>query len=160
MVAAGREDVAFVVLLAGTGMPGREILLAQSALIGSRMGASEEQVAQARALNEKIYDAVAAGGDSAATAARVRELLVGAARSQGTAPADSVQLEAMVRVQVRQVMSPWFRSFLTHDPRPVLARVRCRCSPSAASWTFRCRRRRTSRGSRRRSPAAATATSP
>ena len=125
MVAAGREDVAFVVLLAGTGMPGREILLAQSALIGRKMGASEEQIAQARALNEKIYDAVAAGGDSAATAARVRELLVGAARSQGTAPADSAQLEAMVRVQVRQVMSPWFRSFLTHDPRPVLARVRC-----------------------------------
>jgi uncharacterized protein len=125
MVAAERQDVAFLVLLAGTGVPGRQILLEQSALIGRKMGVSEAQIARSEAVNQQIYDAVGAGGDSAATAARVRELLLAAARADSTAPRDSAALEAMVRVQVRQVMSPWFRSFVVYDPRPALAKVRC-----------------------------------
>jgi uncharacterized protein len=124
-VAAERQDVAFLVLLAGTGVPGRQILLEQSALIGRKMGVSEAQIARSEAVNQQIYDAVGAGGDSAATAARVRELLLAAARADSTAPRDSAALEAMVRVQVRQVMSPWFRSFVVYDPRPALAKVRC-----------------------------------
>jgi pimeloyl-ACP methyl ester carboxylesterase len=125
MVASEREDVAFVVLLAGTGVPGRDILLAQSALIARKMGASAVQIALAETLNKQIYDVVAAGGDSAATAAKVRELLLAAAGAEATVPPDSAAREATVRVQVRQVMSPWFRSFLTYDPRPALAKVRC-----------------------------------
>jgi fermentation-respiration switch protein FrsA (DUF1100 family) len=33
--------------------------------------------------------------------------------------------EEMVEIQIKQMLSPWFRSFLTYDPRPTLARVRC-----------------------------------
>ena len=58
MVAAkSPDDVAFIVLLAGPGVPGDEILDAQSALILKAMGANEEKIAkQVAELARKVYE--------------------------------------------------------------------------------------------------------
>ena len=49
MVAARSTDVAYIVLLAGPGVPGSEIIPAQSALIARAMGAYEKQVEKSTA---------------------------------------------------------------------------------------------------------------
>ena len=43
MVAARSHDVAFIVLLAGTGLPGAEIVIMQGRLIGKAMGAERQR---------------------------------------------------------------------------------------------------------------------
>jgi len=53
MVAAQSPDVAFLVLLAGTGVPGERIIAEQSALIGKAEGASDSDVAQSQVLEKK-----------------------------------------------------------------------------------------------------------
>ena len=35
------------------------------------------------------------------------------------------KLDSLVQGQLKMVRSPWFRYFLTYDPRPTLAKVHC-----------------------------------
>ena len=34
-------------------------------------------------------------------------------------------MEGLIEAQLKMVRSPWFRYFLTYDPRPTLGKVRC-----------------------------------
>ncbi len=114
MAAVRSRDVAFIVLMAGTGVPGEQVLLRQSELIARAMGAPEEQIQNARKINEQVYEAVRNEKDPAAAERRVRALLSAQPELKGAA----------LDVQVQAVMSPWFRFFLTYDPRPTLAKVK------------------------------------
>lgn len=123
MVAAESNDVAFVVMMAGTGVPGDQLILKQAVLIAEGMGKSEKEVQQQQELNRKIYDLVESGKDSATVAAELRTLLLSVADS--TARKDTQLTNATINAQIAQVTSPWFRYFLTYDPRPALKKVRC-----------------------------------
>jgi pimeloyl-ACP methyl ester carboxylesterase len=123
MVAAESNDVAFIVMMAGTGVPGDELILKQAELITGAMGKSEKEVQQQQDLNRKIYDLVESGKDSATVAAELRTLLLSAADS--TARKDTQVTNATINAQIAQVTSPWFKYFLAYDPRPTLKKVRC-----------------------------------
>jgi fermentation-respiration switch protein FrsA (DUF1100 family) len=128
LVAAGSADVAHVVLLAGTGVPGSEIVLKQNELI-ARAGGDDEEAIRKRVdrLREAIA-VIAAEPDDAAAAAKIRpailEVVAGEAGGvqEGASPAAEL---AGVEAMVKQLTSPWFRTFLTLDPRPALAQVTC-----------------------------------
>ncbi|HKJ03814.1 MAG TPA: alpha/beta hydrolase [Longimicrobiales bacterium] len=119
MAAARSADVAFVVMLAGPGLPGRRIIQLQSELIGRAEGESEAMVRLNAATQAKLFDIVAGEPDPQAAAPLLRAALQEA--SAGL-PREQATPEAM-DAQVRQVNSPWFRFFLTYDPRPTLAQV-------------------------------------
>jgi fermentation-respiration switch protein FrsA (DUF1100 family) len=123
MVAAESKDVAFIVMMAGTGVSGDQVVLEQAALIAEAMGTSEEKVQEARAINRKAFDIIESGKDSATVASELRTLLLSAANK--SAPKDTQTTEARINAQIKQVTSPWFRYFLTYDPRPALRKVRC-----------------------------------
>jgi pimeloyl-ACP methyl ester carboxylesterase len=123
MVAAESKDVAFIVLMAGTGVPGDQIILEQAALIAKAMGTSEKEVQEARTINRKAFDIIESGKDSATVASELRTLLLSAANT--SAPTDTQTNEARINGQIKQITSPWFRYFLTYDPRPALRKVRC-----------------------------------
>ncbi len=128
MVAArSPDDVAFLVLLAGTGVNGAEILKAQSALILKAVGVSEGvAAAQARILGE-IIKVVAEEKDDKAANARFDALA-----KAGIAMLPEADRKALgemagtsLRDQFLRVKSPWFRFFLTFEPKTVLAKVGC-----------------------------------
>ena len=54
MVATRSKDVAFEVLLAGSGVTGEQILYEQAATLAQSQGATAEQIAQGRALQERV----------------------------------------------------------------------------------------------------------
>lgn len=114
MVAARDPSVAFVVLMAGPGIRGDDLLLKQQALIGRAMGAPEDKLAEGRAVNRKLYAAVEGAKDGAEAAAKARAVL-----TEAGAPAQAVE------AAVQQSSSNWFRFFLAYDPAPTLARVKC-----------------------------------
>ena len=72
-----------------------------------------------------MYAAAKEGGDSAAVRARLRqigaEMWAGMTEEQRRA---SQMTPAAMEATVAQISSPWFRYFLTYDPRPTLRRVR------------------------------------
>jgi pimeloyl-ACP methyl ester carboxylesterase len=126
MVAARSGDVAFLVLLAGTGLPGDEILKLQNRLILKAVGADERTIDRQLAFLDKMGAVVRAERDAKAAEPKLRALLD--ELKAGLSAAEQKEFEAMGSVaetQLKVMASPWMRFFLTYDPRPALAKVRC-----------------------------------
>ncbi len=115
IAATKSNDVAFIVMLAGIGVVGEEVLYLQGWKLLERQGASKEAVARERAIQEGSFSAVKQEKDDVAAEKRIREVC----RSAGG------MTDAAIALTVKQVTSPWLRFFLTLDPRPTLEKVRC-----------------------------------
>ena len=106
---AGPPGVAFIVMMAGTGVPGEQILLEQGALIARTAGRSEAVIEANQEIQKKLFAIVRAEPDQAARLSKIKALLGGAA------PGGQAEMSS----------SPWFRYFLTYDPVQSLAKVKC-----------------------------------
>lgn len=125
MVAAQSEVVAFIVLMAGPGVTGEEILYEQAALISRAAGADDEAIRLNRKVQEKMFAVLKQEPDAAKAETRLKAI---ADEMVADLTEDQQKAFAAVRknfdAQVKSVNSPWFRFFLTYDPRPVLAQIR------------------------------------
>lgn len=117
MVAEADRKLAFIVLLAGPAAPSREVMVAQRAAISRVAGANPVMVQRTEAVMRKIDDALIGPGDSVTANAEVRRILTEAATSAGVKPETIIAQNALV-------FTPWYRAFITYDPRPTLARLR------------------------------------
>ena len=113
MVAARDPDVAFIVLLAGPGVPGDQIIVVQTLLISETNGMTEEAAEKNASQEREILAIVKGEKDDAAIEKTLREKLT------GTIP------EAQVAATIQQLTSPWFRYFIAYDPAPALRSVKC-----------------------------------
>lgn len=111
MVAAEDPSIAAIVLLAGPGLPGRDVLVAQAKALLVARGLPEETAAKATEQQGKILTAIAEAPDIESARSSVLAIV-------------GIDNEA-TRAAVEQQVIPWMVYFLRHDPRPVLARVRC-----------------------------------
>ncbi len=119
MVAGESDAVEFVVLLAGPGLPGRDVLLRQTEDLMRVAGASEADIAWQLDWRSQIVD-VSASGLPAAEAAREIRALASAAL---TNPPDGVTdplAPTLADTLVKAFADPWMRSFLAYDPAPAL----------------------------------------
>jgi pimeloyl-ACP methyl ester carboxylesterase len=128
MAAAESPDVAFIVMMAGPGVTGREIVLEQGALIARAAGSSEQDIQRSRETQIRLFSIVEEEEDPEAAS----PILMGVIREQMTSMTEEERAAAninddnqdvFIRTQVRQVNSPWFRFFLTYDPVPTLRQV-------------------------------------
>jgi pimeloyl-ACP methyl ester carboxylesterase len=124
MAAARSDDVDYVVMMAGPGLTGEEIVILQGQLIARAQGAPEASIRTNAETQRRLFEIVRTEPDTAVAASRLRvalaEPIAGLPEDQRAQAGSPEALEA----QVRQVNSPWFRFFLTYDPRPTLERVR------------------------------------
>jgi fermentation-respiration switch protein FrsA (DUF1100 family) len=113
MLAARDRDVAFIVMMAGPGVPGDQILASQTLLLSKAAGVSED-VAEKNAQSERdLLALVVAEKDSAVLDNELRERLAGTGSP------------AQISAQIKDLTSPWFRYFLTYDPAIALRKVTC-----------------------------------
>ena len=75
LVAAGSSDVAFIVLMAGTGLPGDQILLMQGQLIGKVMGASKKELEQQSEIQTQFFAILRTETDREKALAQMRQVL-------------------------------------------------------------------------------------
>ena len=125
IVAARTRDVAFMVLMAGPGVPGDSTLMLQGAAIRRAMGASEAAIDAQQAGTRRIYALVQAG-DSLSAVREAREL----ARSQIAAMSQEERAalgdpDSAAAGLLQRLYTPWMRFFIGYDPRPTLRKVRC-----------------------------------
>lgn len=113
MVAARNPAVAFIVMMAGSGVPGDEIISAQAELLSQGAGLSPERIEQNLALQRTILRIVKQEKDDAVLDSRLREALA------GTVPPEQMS------VQIKGLTAPWYRYFIAYDPAPALKRVTC-----------------------------------
>jgi len=125
MVAAGNKNVAFVVMLAGPGLPGDEILLRQKALIEKADGVPDELTKKGLETNKALFDAVKTIDDDAALKAKLTEILAKAVSETDVPGGLDVDKTAIVKSEVESLVAPWMRAFIRYDPAPNLRKISC-----------------------------------
>jgi hypothetical protein len=119
------DDVNFLVLLAGPGMPSADLLMLQGALISRAGGEPEAEVQRTLTLQRALFGAIAQTADSTALHARLREI---SARFQASLPAEERALpaysDATMEATLGTLVSPWYRWFIRYDPAPALRATR------------------------------------
>jgi uncharacterized protein len=123
MVAADTPDVAFIVMLAGPGMDGEKIILAQQELIIRAMGVPEEGLK----LNRRISPRLLAAARSEKDPTKCKAALDKVVREEVAKLPKALQKPAREQLSGAAEMyaTPWFRFFLTYDPAPTLKKVHC-----------------------------------
>lgn len=125
MVAVKSADVAFVVLMAGTGVKADELLVLQAQVIMRARGASEAMIAANNEAQRKMFAIVQEDPDSASAAVKLRA--VGDELTAKFAAIDSVMAETsapQIKGSIAMVNSSWFRQFLAIDPAAALRKVK------------------------------------
>jgi pimeloyl-ACP methyl ester carboxylesterase len=127
MVAAASKDVAFIVLMAGTGLPGAQILEMQGQLILKAGGSSESEMKIQHDAQKRLIEIIVREKDEKVAQAKlmtalkdIRDALPDAARE-----ALAENPGGLSAATVAAFNNAWFRFFLTYDPRPMLRLVRC-----------------------------------
>lgn len=116
--------LAFLVLLAGPGVRGDQLLLMQNAAIGRASGLTEAQIIAADAINSELYSIAMSQGDPAELRSRIIDVLNHAIDgSAGLSQAQKDAQKAQVTAGADQLLSPWVRTFLSLDPAEYLKRV-------------------------------------
>ncbi|KKG10801.1 hypothetical protein EO92_08490 [Methanosarcina sp. 2.H.A.1B.4] len=130
IVAVQSPDVAFIVMMAGPGITGEEIILLQSDLIARADGASNEAIEQNDALMKSMFSVVKEEENNTIAAEKLRKLIMDemanmSEEEKQNASYSEADLDVQVNAQVQTMISPWVRFFLTYDPRPTLMQVKC-----------------------------------
>ncbi len=120
IVATQSKDIAFIVLLAGPGINGQQILYAQARLLNKAAGATDEQIEQNRKLQENIFSILLNKKDTAQIFTRLQN-----AYTNGAYSMMNEDQKKAVDAQITSINTKWFKFFLTYDPSPTLAKVKC-----------------------------------
>lgn len=126
MVAAENKDIRFIVLMAGPGLRGEELLLLQGKLLAKAAGQSEEQIARNTSINKGAYEIIVNATDQERMKKELQAYLI---KSVAEMPAEEkpsgIDDDLFVQQQVNQITSPWFQEFLKYDPTLILRKVHC-----------------------------------
>lgn len=125
MAAVNSDDVAFIVLIAGPGLTGENILKLQTELILKAEGTDSAKAAKSVKENTEAYDIVVSSPDSLTAYKLLEELYKKNLESLPDSEKNKQEYsEAMFERTAKTLLSPWFRYFLKYDPIPVLEKVK------------------------------------
>ncbi|HEV2844969.1 MAG TPA: alpha/beta fold hydrolase, partial [Thermoanaerobaculia bacterium] len=122
LAASQSTDVAFIVMLAGTGVPGADVISLQSERISRAGGMAEDKIKLEADIMRRSIEVMRNEKDPAARDAKLRQLGKEALALQS--PEEQGGGDDMLDAQVKQVTSNWFRYFIDYDPRPALRKVK------------------------------------
>ena len=133
-VAAGRSDVAWIILMAGTGVNGKEILYSQGQLIVAANGGDDKALRTQKTLQEVAFDQVESlepGADTAGIVEECTAKVLERMTKDGDAPEGpeldtfKKEMQLTMRGVLQTVNTPWMRYFLTYEPSPALEKTKC-----------------------------------
>jgi pimeloyl-ACP methyl ester carboxylesterase len=111
MIAARTPDVSFLVLMAGSGVPGDEVLSEQARMLIAASGATAEQLTAASARQHDLLELFKSEKDPASFERKLRESMQGR------------MSEAELNLAIAQTKGPWFRYFVEYDPATALRKT-------------------------------------
>jgi pimeloyl-ACP methyl ester carboxylesterase len=122
MAAVESSDIRFIVLMAGPGVTGEEILYLQGELIAKATGADEKAVEAGRALQRTLFGIVKNETDPVALKEKLKAAIDATLTEKQRNAAGA---GAAIDNQIAMLLTPWFRYFLTYDPHTSLEKVTC-----------------------------------
>jgi fermentation-respiration switch protein FrsA (DUF1100 family) len=128
LVASRNKEVAFIVLLAGLGLPGEEISCLQGRLIAKAGGMKDADLDVSERIQRKLFAVIKAEPPGTDLVQKLKQTmqtevanLTPEQRKELNKAGGLTAAEASLAAFTR----PWFKLFLTHDPVPVLRKVTC-----------------------------------
>ncbi|AFH48114.1 Alpha/beta superfamily hydrolase [Ignavibacterium album JCM 16511] len=126
IVASTDNEIAFIILMAGPGLPGDSILYLQTELIYKAEGESEEKIREKLTRLREVYSIL----KSDYSESEMKEKLKVKYQQQFEKMSDEEKqrfgdLNTYMEMEIRIATSPWFRTFLKFDPRPFLEKIKC-----------------------------------
>ncbi|WP_432222688.1 alpha/beta hydrolase family protein [Flavobacterium sp. TMP13] len=121
MVATQSKDIRFIVLLAGPGISGDQLLLLQQRALAKAAGFSESDMKKTFELNSKIFEMVVQSKNEEKLQADVRQFIDAAT----TEIPNGVTKEEYVAMQCNKILNPWMKYFLKYNPALTLEKVQC-----------------------------------
>lgn len=120
IVAVQQPDVSMIVLLAGPGLPGDEILLSQGEALLKILKAENKDREELKAFQRKAFDMVKRDLEDKTITKEMQEYINQLPETKRK------EIEAQGGISsLKQITTPWFRTFLKYDPRPTLERLKC-----------------------------------
>ncbi len=126
MIAGNSKDVSFIVLLAGTGIPGDQLLLMQQELIMKANRSSESDLNNLQAITKGAYKIIK---ETENTDSLKSELTAYFKQNADIFPnslkPEGISEDDMIALQVNQLSNPWMTFFIKYNPVPALEKVKC-----------------------------------
>lgn len=124
IAATNSNDVAFIVLLAGPGVSGKDIIIRQTELILKANGTPDDEIKKDINQAEEAYEIINNTPDSSAAYQKLKNMfdkeVAGLSEEDKKKPEYS---EQNFNQQIATLLSPWFRFFLKFNPQPILENV-------------------------------------
>jgi uncharacterized protein len=125
MCATKSSDISFIVLMAGPGVTGEEIIYEQGGLLMLAEGSTPDEAARNRKLQEKMIAVLKSEKDEAAAEKKLREVMIAHIREMSEAQKKKADENPGALVsQIKSMNNPWFRFFVTYDPRTALRQIK------------------------------------
>ena len=113
IIASRRDDIGFVVLLAGPGVSGAELLLKQNERIFDTVGGAGERKQNALTILERLFTTVTSDTAEDEMRRQVDDIVRKQFEVNGVPGAQ--QDETQVQAAVEQALNPWLRYFLAFE---------------------------------------------
>jgi pimeloyl-ACP methyl ester carboxylesterase len=124
MVAARNKDIAFIVLLAGTGVRGEQILILQQDLIAEASGVGEADRKKNQSINEGMYHLILQSTGTKQLKTDLTDYLKQVVKDLPAAEKETYN-DTFIKVSVERLTGPWMQYFIKYDPAPALKKVKC-----------------------------------
>ena len=126
MVAVTDKNISFIVLMAGTGISGGDLLLLQQEAIGRASGMSEDKLKEETDINSGAFKIVDQYTDSATVLQKLTEYLNQKLKENPKMVIPKgTNVDDFIHQQVVMVSSPWMLNFIKYNPAPTLEKVKC-----------------------------------
>lgn len=126
MVAVNCKDVSYIVLMAGPGIPGSEILMLQQKLIGQANGIKEEDLKITAELNSHIFKMIDEISDTDTLKVKITNYLIEKSKEfPDLKIPEGKKINDMIDLQLQQLLTPWMLNFIRYNPAPMLEKVKC-----------------------------------
>jgi uncharacterized protein len=122
MVAAESDAVNFIVLMAGTGIQGNELLLLQEELVAKASGVSAAEIEKTTKINKGAFDIVVKSTDTAQLTTDLSQYAKNIPASERPEGLSDAQLS---QTMLDELTNPWMIYFLKYNPALILEKVKC-----------------------------------
>ena len=125
MCATKSTDISFIVLMAGPGVTGEEIIYEQGRLLMLAEGSTPDEAMRNRKLQEKMIAVLKSEKDEATAEKKLRDVMIAHIGEMSEAQKKKADENPGALVsQIKAMNNQWFRFFVTYDPRNALRQIK------------------------------------
>jgi uncharacterized protein len=125
IIASSNKEIAFIISLAGTGVPGEQILLTQAADINRSSGIDEKKTDESISVNKKLFEVLKKESDNKLASEKMLEVYKQILAEKKTTPEETEKSLKQIQASLDPAGLTWMRYFLITDPARFWKKVNC-----------------------------------